>query len=102
LSAEIVERRFRGRLSRAWFFTGPVGLLILLRHVCTPRRSVWKAGPLKECKCGHSGGGATPDSTPGSGRVRWPRLGVERIRHVGAIYGESVAGSPPPECAKRV
>ena len=57
LSADIVEGCFRGRLSRPRFFTCPVGLLILLRHACTPGRSVWKAGPLEECKSGHSGGG---------------------------------------------
>jgi hypothetical protein len=91
LSADIVEGRFRGRFSRARFFTGSVGLLILLRHACTPRRSVGKSGPLEECKSRHSGGGGCYRlySRPRGG----PRRGA---------YGESVAGSPPPDCFNRV
>lgn len=117
LSADIVEGCFRGRFPRPRFFTCPVGLLILLRHACTPRRSVWKAGPLEECKSGHSGGGGcfrlyspprSARATVGIGArqdVRYSFMqlanGLPESRSANGAYGESVAGSPPPDCFNR-
>jgi hypothetical protein len=121
LSAKIVEGRFGRRSSRARFFTRPFGLCTLLWHVCHSSSLVSKAGPLEECETRHSGGGGC-FRLYSPGPMRRLRVGTAARHHVrssvhreeelammragrptaGGVYGESVAGSPPPDRSKRV
>jgi len=120
LSAEIVEGRVGRRSSRARFFTRPFGLCTLLWHVChssSLRIEGWATGRMREQAlrrwrllptllaradapaprrhCSASSWVLLPSPGGGVGNDAAGTLGD-------AVYGESVAGSPPPDRSKRV